>query len=86
MAQSNYFSRIFGSSPVTPLQKHIDIVVLCVEELIPYFESVINNDWEQATDTQAKLVQLEHDADEIKNELRLHLPTSLLCPSIEEMC
>ncbi|GJM04557.1 MAG: TIGR00153 family protein [marine bacterium B5-7] len=80
MAQSNYFSRIFGSSPVTPLQKHIDIVVLCVEELIPYFEFVINNDWDQAANTQAKLVQLEHDADEIKNELRLHLPTSLFMP------
>ncbi len=77
MAQSNYFSRIFGSSPVTPLQKHIDIVVLCVEELIPYFESVISNDWDQAATIQAKLVQLEHEADEIKNELRLHLPSSL---------
>jgi uncharacterized protein len=80
MTQSNYFSRIFGSSPVTPLQKHIDIVVLCVEELIPYFESVINNKWDQATEIQAKLVQLEHEADEIKNELRLHLPTSLFMP------
>ena len=80
MTQPNYFSRIFGSSPVTPLQKHIDKVVLCVEELIPYFESVINNDWEQAADIQSKLVQLEHDADEIKNELRMRLPTSLFMP------
>ena len=77
MAQSNYFSKIFGSSPVTPLQKHIDIVVLCVEELIPYFEYVIANDWDQAAKIQEKLVHLEHAADEIKNELRLHLPTSL---------
>lgn len=80
MAQSSYFSKIFGSSPVTPLQKHIDKVVLCVEQLIPYFEAVINNNWEQATEVQAKLVQLEHEADEIKNELRLHLPTSLFMP------
>lgn len=80
MTQSNYFSRIFGNSPVAPLQKHIDKVVLCVEELIPYFESVINNDWEQAAETQTKLVQFEHEADEIKNELRLHLPTSLFMP------
>lgn len=80
MAQSNYFSRIFGSSPVTPLEKHIDIVVLCVEELVPYFESVISNDWELAAKTQEKLVQLEHEADEIKNELRLNLPSSLFMP------
>jgi hypothetical protein len=80
MAQSNYFSRIFGSSPVTPLQKHIDKVVLCVEELIPYFEYVIKNDWGQATKTQAKLVELENEADEIKNELRMSIPSSLFLP------
>ena len=80
MAQSNYFSRIFGSSPVTPLQKHIDKVVLCVEELIPYFEFVIINDWEQAAKVQAKLVQLENEADEIKNELRMNIPSSLFMP------
>lgn len=80
MAQSNYFSRIFGSSPVTPLQKHIDKVVLCVEQLIPYFESVIDNNWELAASTQAELVKLENEADLIKNELRLHLPSSLFMP------
>lgn len=80
MAQSNYFSRIFGSSPVTPLQKHIDKVVSCVEELIPYFESVISNDWEKAAEIQAKLVQLENEADEIKNELRMNIPSSLFMP------
>ncbi len=77
MTQSNYFSRIFGSSPVTPLRKHIDIVVSCVEKLTPYFESVIINDWELAAKTQKKLVLLENEADEIKNELRLNLPSSL---------
>ncbi len=80
MTQSNYFSRIFGSSPVTPLQKHIDKVVLCVEELIPYFEFVLSNDWDQAAEIQAKLVQLEHEADEIKNELRMSIPSSLFMP------
>jgi uncharacterized protein len=80
MTQSNYFSRIFGSSPVTPLQKHIDKVVLCVEELIPYFEFVLNNDWDQATKIQAKLVLLENEADEIKNELRMSIPSSLFMP------
>ena len=80
MAQSSYFSRIFGSSPVTPLQKHIDKVVLCVEVLIPYFESVISNDWNQASKTQAKLVQLENEADEIKNQLRMNIPSSLFMP------
>jgi len=80
MAQSSYFSRIFGNSPVSPLQKHIGKVVLCVEQLIPYFDCVMKNDWEQATKIQTKLVMLENDADEIKNLLRMQLPSSLFMP------
>jgi predicted phosphate transport protein (TIGR00153 family) len=80
MAQSSYFSRIFGNSPVSPLQKHIDKVVLCVEELIPYFDAVMKNDWGQAEKIQSHLAELENDADEIKNLLRMQLPSSLFMP------
>ena len=71
MSNSNYFSRIFGNSPVSPLQKHIEKVVLCVEELIPYFDAVIKNDWGKAEKIQNNLAELENDADEIKNLLRI---------------
>ena len=80
MAQSSYFSRIFGNSPVSPLQKHIEKVVLCVEELIPYFDAVMKNDWGRAGKIQTKLVKLENDADEIKSMLRMQLPSSLFMP------
>ena len=80
MANSNYFSRIFGNSPVSPLQKHIEKVVLCVEELIPYFDAVIKNDWGKAEKIQNNLAELENDADEIKNLLRMQLPSSLFMP------
>ena len=80
MIQSSYFPQVFGTSPVTPLLNHMDKVVLCVEELIPYFESVNNNDWDQVAKIQSKLVELEHKADEIKAELRMHLPSCLFMP------
>ena len=80
MSSSNYFSRIFGNSPVSPLQKHIEKVVLCVEELIPYFDAVIKNDWGKAEIIQINLATLENDADEIKNLLRMQLPSSLFMP------
>ena len=80
MTNSNYFSRIFGNSPVSPLQKHIEKVVLCVEELIPYFDAVIKNDWGKAEKIQNNLAALENDADEIKNLLRMQLPSSLFMP------
>ncbi len=80
MTTHSYFSRIFGNSPVTPLQKHIGIVIRCVEELVPYFQAANQQDWVLAAEVQAKLVNLEHEADEIKNQLRVKLPTSLFMP------
>ncbi len=80
MAKTSYFSRIFGNSPVSPLQKHIASVVACVEQLIPYFDAVFKGDWDEATRVQKKLASLEGEADDIKNKLRMNLPTSLFMP------
>ena len=80
MTEQNYFSKIFGDSPVTPLQQHINKVVNCVEQLIPYFEAVFDADWARASDIQTELVNIEHEADLIKNQLRMHLPTGLFMP------
>ena len=80
MVKTSYFSKIFGRSPVAPLQGHIDKVVACVEELIPYFEAIFQNNWDKATQIQQQMVSLEQEADEIKNELRLNLPSSLFMP------
>lgn len=80
MVKASYFSRIFGHSPVTPLQKHINSVVACVQELPAYFEAVFAKDWDKAARIQEKIVQLEHEADTIKNGLRLNLPSSLFMP------
>ena len=80
MTKANYFSRIFGSSPVTPLQSHIEKVVACVEELVPYYQATMEGDWVKAAVHHKSLVRFEHEADEIKNELRMHLPMSLFMP------
>ncbi len=80
MVESSYFSRIFGNSPVEPLQNHIDKVILCVEQLIPYFEAVLDGNWDKARQVQQTIAKLENDADEIKNQLRLNLPPSLFMP------
>jgi uncharacterized protein len=80
MARASYFANIFGTSPVTPLQKHIDSVVACVNQLIPYFEAVFAENWGKAAEIQEHIAALEHASDAIKNELRLHLPSSLFMP------
>ncbi len=71
---------LFGSSPVKPLQKHMESVQACIAELVPFMEAVINDNWDEAGKKQKEISQLERDADVLKRELRLHMPRSLFMP------
>ena len=71
---------LFGTSPVRPLQKHMEKVVECVSQLEPLFDAVIANDSEAVDQIQERIVALEHDADDLKHDLRLNLPRSLFLP------
>lgn len=73
-------ANIFGSSPVQPLEKHIDIAYRCAKQLRPFFEASIKGDWEAATVARGQIEEYEHEADSLKKEIRLHLPKSLFMP------
>jgi hypothetical protein len=73
-------SSLFARSPVKPLQDHMAAAHKCISELIPFFEAVFNDDWGKVAKLQKKISQLENDADELKRELRMQLPNSLLMP------
>ena len=75
-----YLSGIFGASPVRPLQTHMARVVACVNELIPFTEAVIDGDKERRGRHHNRIIELEHEGDALKKELRLHLPSSLFMP------
>lgn len=53
---------------------------LCAKQLYPFFEAVLQEDWKSAEMLQEKIVTLEKEADLIKRDLRLHLPTGLFLP------
>ncbi len=80
MAVGGYMSGIFGSSPVSPLQKHMSKVYACASELVPLFNAVINEDWAEVEKRQQLISSLEQDADVLKKELRLNLPKGLFMP------
>jgi predicted phosphate transport protein (TIGR00153 family) len=80
MAVGGYMGGIFGSSPVSPLQKHMSKVYSCASELVPLFNAVINEDWDEVAKRQQKISNLEKEADELKKELRLNLPKGLFMP------
>lgn len=69
---------LFGKSPFTPLQSHMDKVNRAVHLLLPLFEALEKG---QPLEKMAAEIQtLEHEADLIKNEMRNHLPKSLYLP------
>lgn len=77
---ANMLANIFGSSPVMPLEKHIDVAYRCAKNLSAFFEAAVSGDWEGAARVRDEIETLEHEADDIKKEIRLHLPKSLFMP------
>lgn len=71
---------MFGPSPIKPIEQHMRKVHLCAKQLYPFFEAVLKNDWQEAQTIREKIIELEKEADLIKRDLRLHLPTGLFLP------
>ncbi|MCZ6501991.1 MAG: TIGR00153 family protein [Gammaproteobacteria bacterium] len=81
MFKSRYlFPDLFGRSPIAPIQEHIKIAYECSAELLPYIDAVILKDWEQAKAISQRIFDLEDKADDLKKQIRVHLPTSLFLP------
>ena len=76
----SYLTGIFGASPIKPMQQHMDKVFACVSELIPFSEAVLAHDLSAMQVAQQKIADLENDADDLKKELRTHLPNRLFMP------
>lgn len=77
---ANYISKIFGASPVGPIQEHMNVCYQCAKELITFFQHVVARDWQAARASREKIVTLENEADDFKKQLRGQLPKSLLMP------
>ena len=77
---ANMLANIFGSSPVMPLERHIEIAFRCAKQFRPFFVAVVANDWDKALEVRAEIEALEHEADDLKKEIRLNMPKSLFMP------
>ncbi len=78
MNPKNFIFDMFGRSPVKPLQVHIDKVLSCTRELPAFFDAVLKQEWESAELQQQRIVSLEHEADNLKKDLRLSLPKGMM--------
>ncbi|NIV17922.1 MAG: TIGR00153 family protein [Woeseiaceae bacterium] len=77
---TNVMANIFGTSPVMPVEKHSDIVYRCSKRLHAFFAAAVEGDWDKAADVRADIEAMEQQADDLKKEIRLHLPKSLFMP------
>ncbi len=71
---------VFGPSPIKPIEQHMYKTYCCAKQLYPLFEAALREDWVIANTIKDKIIALEKEADSIKRELRLHLPTGLFLP------
>lgn len=77
---ANVLANIFGSSPVQPLESHIGLTYQCAKQLSGFFSAAVAGDWNRASEVRQEIERLEHEADDLKKEIRLHLPKSLFMP------
>jgi predicted phosphate transport protein (TIGR00153 family) len=80
MAFSNPISNLFGKSPIKPLQEHMSLCVSCAMLLEPFFEAVIGDDWPKAGALFDQIADRENQADELKKQFRLSMPSTLFMP------
>lgn len=63
-----------------PIEKHVNIAYKCTRELHGFFTAAIAGDWDEAASVRETIAALEHEADDLKKEIRQHLPKSLFMP------
>jgi len=80
MPPTNPLLKLFGQSPFKPLQEHMRVVVKCANEVPNLVEALCQDDDDAVRTIRDEIFRLENAADDIKNELRAHLPKRLFMP------
>ncbi len=71
---------MFAKSPFKPLVSHINSVNECVHLITPLFKAYQSKDYEKVEEIAKNISELEHKADQIKSDIRQHLPQSIFLP------
>lgn len=74
------FVALFGKSPFGPLAQHAERVQETVGLIPALFESFLTGQRDETRRIYEQISKLEHKADIIKNDIRDHLPKTLLMP------
>lgn len=78
MTIKSFVAEMFGSSPIRPLQVHMEKVCACAERLGPFVQAAVDGEWDTAAKLQGEISAREREADQLKHELRAQLPTNMM--------
>lgn len=71
---------LFGRSPFSPLQRHMDEVAECIWKISEIFDFYQRGEQDDVERLMLEISELEHSADRIKNDIRNRLPKGLFLP------
>lgn len=79
-SKNSPLSRLFGRSPFKALGEHIREVDKGADLLSAFIDASATGDWDRAASLHEQISACEHEADDLKDRIRLNLPTSLFLP------
>ena len=73
-----WIDMLVSKSPIKPMQQHMGVAVLCAREILPLLEAMAEGDIGKIRDRRSEIDRLEHEADQIKHDIRSHTPKKFL--------
>lgn len=67
-------AKLFGQSPIVPLQAHMEKVSQCVEKVKQMFQALTQGEQATIEKLAEETSALEYEADQIKHDIQTHLP------------
>lgn len=58
----------------------MEVCFRAVKALLPFFEKTMQSEWGEVGEWRDRIVELEHEADELKKQIRGQLPKSMFMP------
>ena len=74
----SWIDKLVGRSPIGPMQEHMRAAVECASQVAPLIDAMARGDDEAIASRRADIDRLEHKADELKHDIRSHLPRRLM--------
>ena len=80
MLNASSILNVFAKSPISPLRTHMATVHNCCHSLIEFIDCCRRGDFSAAERLYEQISASEREADDIKKDLRSHLPRSIFLP------